>query len=1140
MASLTPEDYTVAWVCAISLEAAAARAMFNKTHPPPQEISDQIAYDFGELNGHNIVIAYLPSGVYGKVSAAGVVSRMRSTFRRLEFALMVGIGGGVPGIGKNDIRLGDVVVSKPGPKHSGVIQYDYGKAMQGGVFEATGTTNKPPAVLLTHLSQLEAKKMAAQDGEDDVQKIIQQVLEKNPYLPERFGAPEGDADLLFSASYRHANGESCGNCDREQLVERRQRESKAPRIHYGLIASGDQVMKDSQTRDQLAQEHGIICFEMEAAGLMDELPSLVIRGICDYCDSHKQKRWQGYAALTAAAYANLLLSVVPAYRGPSNIRKEERHWAVPLARNSRFVGRNNEIAQLEHSIITRDGPGRVAITGLGGVGKTQIALEVAYRTRDRDSACSVFWIPCTSQAMIDLAFLQIAQAVGLHCKKPAEVKQQVKAYLSSERAGRWLLILDNADDAEVWLANMDDSGQALEAFLPQSSKGRIIFTTRNRKLAMKLASFDLIQIPDEDREIAFEIMREMLGHDLVADESTTALLEQLAYLPLAITQASAYIIENGLDPSTYLTLFQEQELDAMELLSEDFRDPGRYKDTQNPVSTTWLISFKRIQHQNPLAAEYLAFMAIINPRNIPLSILPPGATRKQQLEALGLLNAYSFTAGQHTGINIHRLVHLATRNWLRQSDLFDHWVGEVANRIEDVFANGDSSNRRLWREYRPHALSLVQDAAFACHEDSHPDLIEYIANCLKRDGRYFGAEALYARLVTIHGRGAGQDHHLTLDSMAQLALMYFFQGRWKECDELYLQVFERKTRLLGASHPDTSETLRMHIVSCAFQLRGDEAEKLALQAMELSERGLGPEAQTTLVCRTDLARIYLIRGRREHSLETYRSTIERMKTAVGQEQDRTFFAMSNLAIAFLEMGHYLEAEKISNKLLEIYTRLVGSEHSLTLRSMHLLARLYQGQERWDEAEAIQIQIVSTEEKVLGLEHPDTLNSMSSLAALYGDREQYTKAEGLAARVMDICRSVLGPEHPYTLYSMESLACTWRRQGKLQDASDLLEKCCLLRDKVMGPDHPDSIFSSRTLMRWRNPPGLLSDENPVSPPVHYEKPPTPDEGQPFSMKWFGSAFKRSTVTGLSLEDHPLLTASRAPSRLATGNNILEVD
>ncbi|KAL2783110.1 putative kinesin light chain [Aspergillus keveii] len=868
MASLTPEDYTVAWVCALPLEAAAARVMLDKIHSPPQEISDQNAYDFGELYGHNIVIAYLPSGLYGKVSAAGVVSRMRSTFRELRFALMVGIGGGVPGTGKNDIRLGDVVVSKPGPRHSGVIQYDYGKAIQGGI---------------------EAKKLTAQDGEDGVLNIVQQVLENNSHMRAEFGAPKGHTDLLFHPSYRHTEGDSCDTCDKEWLVNRQPRGGKAPHIHYGLIASGDQVTKDSQTRDRLAEQHGILCFEMEAVGLMDELPTLVIRGICDYCDSHKQKQWQGYAALTAAAWAKALLSVVPAYHGSSSIKKAQRHWVVPLARNPRFVGRNNEIAQLEHLITTQDGPRRVAITGLGGVGKTQIALEVAYRTRDRDKDCSLFWIPCTSQTMIDQAFLNIAQALG------------ERRTLASD--------FDNADDSEMWLTVGNNAGLTLEDFLPQSSLGRILFTTRNRKLAIKLAPFDLMPIPDEDKETAFQVLREMLGHDLVAEETSAAFLEQLAYLPLAITQASAYIAENGLNLSTYLELFQEHEHDAVELLSEDFRDPGRYKDMQNPVITTWLLSFKQIQHQNPLAADYLSFKAIIDPRNIPMSILSPGATRKQQLEALGLLNAYSFTAGQHTAINMHRLVHLATRNWLRQNGLFDHWVGEVADRMGDVFPNYDSSNWRLWREYLPHGLSLVQDAAFACHEDSHTKLIERIAGCLKSDGRYLEAEAFYARLVIIYGRGAAQDHHLRLDNMAQLAFVYLFQGRWRECDELYLQVFDGQTRLLGASHPLTIATLRIRAASCVCQLREVEAEKLALEAVELSERGLGPEDEITLLCQTDLARIYSIRGRQEHSLETCFSTIERMKTAQGQEQVETLSVMSNSASTFLDMGPILNQRK---------------------------------------------------------------------------------------------------------------------------------------------------------------------------------------------------------------------------------------
>ncbi|GKZ39316.1 hypothetical protein AbraIFM66950_012282 [Aspergillus brasiliensis] len=309
MTRLTVNDYTVAWICALPLEAAAARVMLDKTHVPPRRPNDSHAYDFGELNGHYIAIAYLPDGIYGTVSAATVISRMRLTFPRLQFALMVGIGGGVPSK-SHDIRLGDIVVGKPGKNHSGVIQYDYGKAVQGGQLEQTGFLNQPPQTLLTHLSQLESKQIT--DGEDAISSFVSVALERNQDMNAMFSAPARSTDLLFHPSYHHVNrGADCEKCDKEQVVDRPPRRTSASHVHYGLIASGNQVMKDSETRDCLNERHGMLCFEMEASGLMNELPTLVIRGICDYCDSHKHDEWQGYAALAAAAYAKKLLTTIP-------------------------------------------------------------------------------------------------------------------------------------------------------------------------------------------------------------------------------------------------------------------------------------------------------------------------------------------------------------------------------------------------------------------------------------------------------------------------------------------------------------------------------------------------------------------------------------------------------------------------------------------------------------------------------------------------------------------------------------------------------------------------------------------------------------------------------------------------------------
>ncbi|OJZ79939.1 hypothetical protein ASPFODRAFT_148418 [Aspergillus luchuensis CBS 106.47] len=309
MTRLTVDDYTVAWICALPLEAAAARAMLDKTHGSPPRANDPNAYDFGELNGHYIAIAYLPDGVYGTVSSASVASRMRLTFRSLQFALMVGIGGGVPSK-SHDIRLGDIVVGKPGKNHGGVVQYDYGKAVQGEQFQQTGFLNQPPQSLLTHMSRLESKQ--TMDGDDAIANLVSAALERSPGMTARFSAPARDPDLLFHSSYHHVEkGAGCEKCDRERVVDRPLRATSAPRVHYGLIASGNQVMKDSATRDCLSEQHGMLCFEMEASGLMNELPTLVIRGICDYCDSHKHDEWQGYAALAAAAYAKELLSSIP-------------------------------------------------------------------------------------------------------------------------------------------------------------------------------------------------------------------------------------------------------------------------------------------------------------------------------------------------------------------------------------------------------------------------------------------------------------------------------------------------------------------------------------------------------------------------------------------------------------------------------------------------------------------------------------------------------------------------------------------------------------------------------------------------------------------------------------------------------------
>ena len=300
------DDYNVGWICALPLEMAAAKTMVDEVHPSlPQPPNDSNTYVLGRVGSHNVVIASLPSGIYGTTSAAIVGKQMLSTFQSIRFGLLVGIGGGVPTY--TDIRLGDIVVSQPNDISPGVVQYDYGKTVISGRLQRTGARNLPPQELLTALSHVESNRMT---GKSELWSHISKVTSDETLAS--FHSPGAETDNLFSASYYHdASHVDCSKCDRDQILKRRPRQSEMPMIHCGTIASGNQVMKNGKIRDRLARELGILCFEMEAAGLMDHFPCLVIRGVCDYADSHKHKAWQGYAAITAAAYAKELLTEVP-------------------------------------------------------------------------------------------------------------------------------------------------------------------------------------------------------------------------------------------------------------------------------------------------------------------------------------------------------------------------------------------------------------------------------------------------------------------------------------------------------------------------------------------------------------------------------------------------------------------------------------------------------------------------------------------------------------------------------------------------------------------------------------------------------------------------------------------------------------
>ncbi|KAL4876352.1 purine and uridine phosphorylase [Aspergillus karnatakaensis] len=304
-------DFTVACICPLGVECAAN------------------AYTFGRLGKHYVVVAVMPQ--IGNNAAATTATQVLNDFPSLRFGLLVGIGGGVPvepdpdvhdeAISqKRDVRLGDVVVSESTDVFGGVVQFDLGKHLAEGNFQRTDHLNKPPRVLSANLKRLDSqhRRVGSQ-----IVAHVEEMLRRYPIMRREYQHPGAQQDRLFRAEYVHRSGVTCKDCDEGHIVPRRIRSDKHPQIHYGTIGSSNAVVKDAKTRDVLRKDMDIMCVEMEATGLMDTFPCLVIRGICDYADSHKNKRWQPYAAATAAAYMKELLMMIPPQQVKESAKAEE-------------------------------------------------------------------------------------------------------------------------------------------------------------------------------------------------------------------------------------------------------------------------------------------------------------------------------------------------------------------------------------------------------------------------------------------------------------------------------------------------------------------------------------------------------------------------------------------------------------------------------------------------------------------------------------------------------------------------------------------------------------------------------------------------------------------------------------------------
>ncbi|KAL6404711.1 hypothetical protein AUP68_11539 [Ilyonectria robusta] len=605
--------------------------------------------------------------------------------------------------------------------------------------------------------------------------------------------------------------------------------------------------------------------------------------------------------------------------------------------------RRNEILQaLQESLFGSHTHQRVALVGLGGIGKTQVALQLAYWVKETKPDYSVFWVPAFSHASFEQAHTEIMKEVGIPRVNEEDARESVQRHLNSKDAGKWFLIIDNADDIDVLFKFSGQSGSMYD-YLPNSDEGRILFTTRTRKVAVSVAGNDLFELPEMSEEEAKSYLgKSLVERDLLRDEQVVAdFLRELTYLPLAITQAVAYLNTNQVTIADYLRLFKKTNQDRIELMSSNFRDSTRYRDTQDAVTTTWHISFRQIGTTDESAIKLLLFIACLEPRAIPRSILPDVGSEQKLMQAIGTLCGYSFLARREDGymFDMHRLVYLATQLWIEEQGIAEKVQWDAIKHLKMVFPDDEWENREVWQQFLPHALNMLR-VSVEIEEEEFTDLGFWVGRCLLVDGRITEAVRMFKKVVTIRERTLADTHPDRLASQHTLASAYLANGQVAEAVQLLKEVVTIRKRILADEHTN----------------------RLASQH--------------------ELARAYHANGQVEEAVQLLEEVVAIRKRTLADTHPDRLASQHTLASACLDNGQVEEAVQLLKEVVVIRKRTLADGHPDRLTSQHELARAYHANGQVEKAVQLLEEVVAIRKRTLADTHPDRLGSESLLLEIY--------------------------------------------------------------------------------------------------------------------------------------------------------------
>ncbi|KAL4924706.1 uncharacterized protein BDV17DRAFT_207379 [Aspergillus undulatus] len=1081
-------QFNVGIICALPVEASAVQELFDDDqydeystfYRKPE--NDPNSYFNGKMGKANVVLCLAPDS--GTIAATGVMANMMVTYPQVKIVLIVGICGGLPSLKGERVErsLGDVIIS------DSMVVYDRGK--QGDdKFYPKNQVYSHPASEASLLRTFEMKRPRA-NIERKLSEYLRQLQSDQEWMhPGVRDDPR---------QHQEQAGEDYTNSSWRKPVEYNNLSvTKLPKLHIGRMASANIVMKSEVHRDKLAGDHGVIGFEMEGAGVWSyKVPCIIVKGISDWADNRKNDDWHYYAAATGASAAKALIEYYMMSKIDSH---EDKHWLVPFLPNKNFTGREREIEQVESLLLSPNGPTKVAISGLGGIGKTQIALELAYRAREWSREFPVIWIPCINLETLEQSYLNAARVVGLDTPSPEKAKEYLKEQLSSNLT-KWLLILDSVDEAEVWAA--------LKDALPHNRQGRVLITTRNQQVAVDAASSQIVPVDAPDSQTAIEMLSKYLvKKDLLKDEKATVeLVDKLASLPLAIVQASSFLNKTrNITLSQYGALLDGQESRALELLSHEFKSDARYNHTLNSVAATWLVSFEQIEELNPLAAEYLKLMACVQYQDLPQGFLPDNEDMLEQVEALGLLSAFAFVNihPETEYLSCHRLVHLVTRSWMRQKEEFVAYLDKAAGRMYKIYFRNKEETRRLQRDCLPHVLSLLSEKELS-NDDEEPSgknklsgeekrlwekgrmrnekeqkradnfpLLYGVAHALFKESRNKEALIFFHEILRLRKRWIGRQNQSTLASRLELALAYQKLGHLEKAEKQAKKALEGYKEILGEEDLDTIDAVGALAHVYKLQERFAEAEELDRQMLDLLNRHHPVDALTSAQM-LNMATMYEYLGRKKDAKAMNLKAREIAPETTTTDNLGTLASMMTQLSMPPSVAQLDEAKELFEKLVE--TDEPESEHPGIVAAGTGIVHLYLTLQQPKQAEDLATQVVEIATKTLGERNPDTIEAKSTLAKIYTQQGRLDEAGELMRKVLADQKETLEQSHIPISTTLYTLASIYSRQGRHLNAAMMKKEAIRVRvrEDVLKPDDPQLMENMHAFARFNNDAGAKRD------------------------------------------------------------------